>query len=179
MSKIVIAFDNTKYSRNALSWAIENAYHPGDKVVLLTVGVLSCKFGDLISNTFEDAQYQNSWVNQERQKNAEAEAKKEAEKILEEGLEWLNQHMQKRDMKINCDTVALTGIDPRTRIVDYVSSQDVYMLVLGDRGLNAMQSQILGSVSKHCIHSAPCPVLTVKYHESDEQLQTTTPPQSN
>ncbi|KAK9766130.1 hypothetical protein K7432_005029 [Basidiobolus ranarum] len=173
MSKIVIAYDNTKYSRNALAWAIENAYHPGDKVILLTVGVLSCKFGDLLSNTLENAQYQTSWVNQERQEHAEAKAKREAEEILKKGLEWLSEQMQKKDIQINCDAVALTGIDPRTRIVDYVSSQEVYMLVLGDRGLNAMQSQILGSVSKHCIHSAPCPVLTVKYHETEEQLQPT------
>ncbi|KAK9722388.1 hypothetical protein K7432_002692 [Basidiobolus ranarum] len=150
MGRIVVAFDNTKYSRNALLWTIDNVYRPEHQVTLLTVGVFSYKFGELGSNSPETAQYQNSWVNQDGQKPAEIKAKQEADEILAQGIVWLNEQLGQKNIKIHCHAVALTGVDPRTRIVDYVSSQDTYMLVVGDRGLNAMQRLVLLIQTLNC-----------------------------
>jgi nucleotide-binding universal stress UspA family protein len=42
-------------------------------------------------------------------------------------------------------------------------SDDADLLVLGSRGLGGFRSLLLGSVSQHCAHHAPCPVVIVRH----------------
>ena len=46
-------------------------------------------------------------------------------------------------------------------IVDYVTSRDIDLVIMGRRGLGALRG-MLGSVSYGVLHSADVPVMTIK-----------------
>jgi nucleotide-binding universal stress UspA family protein len=41
------------------------------------------------------------------------------------------------------------------------------LLVVGSRGHGGLTEALLGSVSQHCVHHAPCPVVIVRGHDYD------------
>ena len=61
---------------------------------------------------------------------------------------------------IRADYDLLEG-DPGERILELARSRDVDLIVIGSRGLGAVASVILGSVSKRVLHDADRPVLVV------------------
>lgn len=52
--------------------------------------------------------------------------------------------------------------DPGPTIVDYGKNNNIDIVVIGSRGLNALQELVLGSVSHKVAKRAHCPVLIVK-----------------
>ena len=59
------------------------------------------------------------------------------------------------------ETRVVTG-DPRERIVDVAGEWDADLIVVGARGLSAVASALLGSVSLAVVRHAPCPVLVAR-----------------
>lgn len=55
----------------------------------------------------------------------------------------------------------LTG-NPGPTIVDYAQKQAVDLIIIGSRGLNALQEMMLGSVSHKVVQRVSCPTLIVK-----------------
>ncbi|MFS0725594.1 universal stress protein [Paenibacillus sp. 1P07SE] len=55
----------------------------------------------------------------------------------------------------------ITG-DPGPAIVEYANKEKVDLVILGSRGLNALQEFVLGSVSHKVVKRAQCPVMIVK-----------------
>jgi len=58
--------------------------------------------------------------------------------------------------------VTLLHGEPGPLIVEYVNKQTCDIIVMGTRGLNALQEMVLGSVSHKVAKDAKCPVLIVK-----------------
>lgn len=52
-------------------------------------------------------------------------------------------------------------------IVNYASTHDSDLIVLGTHGLSSLQKFLLGSTAAKIVRHAPCPVLTVKEKEKD------------
>ena len=62
---------------------------------------------------------------------------------------------------INYRVELLHGV-PGPIIVEFANKQNYDILVIGSRGLNALQEMVLGSVSLKVVKRAQCPVLIVK-----------------
>jgi|GEM_PF-5109664 len=56
----------------------------------------------------------------------------------------------------------LRGEEPGPTIVEYANKNNFDVIVIGSRGLNALQEFVLGSVSHKVAKRANCPVLIVK-----------------
>lgn len=67
--------------------------------------------------------------------------------------------------------VALVG-SPARRIVEEAAALGVDLVVLGHRGLSAMERLLMGSVSTQVAHRAPCAVLIAPLPEEDETSTT-------
>jgi len=59
-------------------------------------------------------------------------------------------------------TVEILQGMPGQTIVNYANKHEFDMLIIGSRGLNALQKMVLGSVSHKVVKGADCPVLVVK-----------------
>ena len=59
------------------------------------------------------------------------------------------------------DQITTETVDGRATavLVKHVKEND--LLVVGSRGHGAVTGALLGSVSTHCVHHAPCPVVVV------------------
>jgi len=44
------------------------------------------------------------------------------------------------------------------------AARGAQLLVVGSRGLGGFTEALLGSVSQHCVHHAPCPVVIIREH---------------
>nr|WP_301108441.1 universal stress protein [Sporosarcina sp.] len=66
-----------------------------------------------------------------------------------------------RQAQISTELVVFEG-DPAQRVVQYTDSNPLDHLVIGSRGLNAVQEMMLGSVSHKVIKEAKCPVTVIK-----------------
>lgn len=52
--------------------------------------------------------------------------------------------------------------EPGPTIIDYANKEKVEMVIIGSRGLNALQEMVLGSVSHKVVKRVHCPVMIVK-----------------
>jgi len=53
---------------------------------------------------------------------------------------------------------------PGSAICDVAKERGADVIVVGSRGRGAIKRALLGSVSAHVVHNAPCPVLVVRVH---------------
>lgn len=52
--------------------------------------------------------------------------------------------------------------EPGPTIIEYANKEKIDLVIMGSRGLNALQEMVLGSVSHKVVKRANCPVLIVK-----------------
>ena len=136
--KILLAFDGSEHSFRTVVKAIEIAkLTQKSKVDVLYV----------LSEDTSKSEVLNLW---------------EAEGIKEDRLERfkLAEEAAKQN-GVNYEIKLLRG-DPETKIVEYAKENSADMIIIGSRGLNPLQSMILGSVSHKVMKKASCPVMIVK-----------------
>jgi nucleotide-binding universal stress UspA family protein len=64
-------------------------------------------------------------------------------------------------------TAAIVSLNPPEAIVGYAREVGADLIVMGTHGPNAAGTSGLGSVAERVVHTAPCPVLTVKHREHE------------
>jgi nucleotide-binding universal stress UspA family protein len=137
MKTILIATDGSPGAHAAVERGLDLAEDTGAEVVFLAVRRAPVP-------VFGDPYWQQSITNElARLRPALSEATAEAEA-----------------RGIDADYDLLEG-DAAEEIVRLARARDVDVIVLGSRGLGAVRSAILGSVSKHVLHEADRPVLVV------------------
>lgn len=133
--KILIAVDCSENSRHAFNYYITRIFRPGDSAILVYV----C---DPNPNCIMSAHQKEMGTVQE------------ATKLF---TELQAQCMAKH---ISATMVTRSGV-PGEQILNIHRQQNVEMIVLGSRGLGAIQRTIFGSVSDYVLHRASVPVVVV------------------
>ncbi|GAA0289310.1 nucleotide-binding universal stress UspA family protein [Gracilibacillus halotolerans] len=87
--------------------------------------------------------------------NSQEEVEIERRKKNSNVIQYLN------EVNANYKTTILRG-RPGPEIVKYANEQNVDLVVIGSRGLNALQEMVLGSVSHKVMKRVDCPALIVK-----------------
>lgn len=137
MKTILIAIDGSAGARAAIDEGLEFASDTGAQVLFVAIRRPAYP-------VFGDPSWQQSLSNElARLRPALKHAVAEAE-----------------SRGIHAEYDLLEG-DPAERILDLARSRDVDLIVIGSRGLRAVASVILGSVSKRVLHDADRPVLVV------------------
>lgn len=77
----------------------------------------------------------------------------------EEKLKPVTRVLEEADISYS---VNLTKGDPADEIIKCAKTEDMNLIVIGSRGLNAIQELVLGSVSHNVVQKADRPVLVVK-----------------
>ncbi|KRE39669.1 universal stress protein [Paenibacillus sp. Soil522] len=65
------------------------------------------------------------------------------------------------EKNVSHQTKIITG-DPGPAIVEYANNERVDLVIIGSRGLNALQEFVMGSVSHKVVKRVQCPVIVVK-----------------
>ncbi|KAI8882074.1 hypothetical protein K501DRAFT_221802 [Backusella circina FSU 941] len=76
-------------------------------------------------------------------------------------LIWQVIHVLKKRGFQHVSSEVIKG-DPKESIVDYCRLSKPAYMITGTRGLGAVKSAVMGSVSKFLINHCPCPVLVIK-----------------
>ncbi|MBB5157564.1 universal stress protein [Saccharopolyspora phatthalungensis] len=135
--RIVVGVDGSPGSRAALRWALRYAEHSnGHIVALIACGIPALI--DVVLPMSED--------------DVAAQAERELRKAVEETRVLLGTRAPV-EQRVVRDHAARALLD---------EAQEADLLVVGHRGHGGFVEALLGSVSQHCVHHAPCPVVVVR-----------------
>ena len=135
---ILLAWDGSEHSTRAVDKAIEIAKCDTEsKVVVVYVADTSKAKSEVLQNWNS---VDITGTKEQRLRNIEDKVKK---------------------AEIQYEIKMLQG-EPGPAIVEYTNKNKFDVVVVGSRGLNALQEMVLGSVSHKVAKRANCPVLTVK-----------------
>jgi nucleotide-binding universal stress UspA family protein len=135
--RIVVGVDGSPSAMAALRWAILHAELTGCAVEAVTAWRLPSRYGFAAVT--------------DRATDFEGDARK----ILADALNEVS--------SVEPDVVIRSSVvegHPAEVLVRAARGAD--MLVVGSRGHGGFAGALLGSVSQHCVHHAPCPVLVIR-----------------
>lgn len=137
--KIMVCYDGSDRSRNALEKALELFKDQKPDIIIL-----------LVAEEPLDASVENEEVFEEWQKECHDLLNEVAKDVTQLGLE--------------VDAILATG-DPRTMIMEAIANKAPDLVVMAKRGKGGVKNALMGSVSTYVLRQAHCPVLVVKMPE--------------
>ena len=144
---ILVPVDGSGSSRRAAETAIELARASEARIEYLYAADLK----DTLSQAGQDSRAQHHSV---------------LEMAVEEGRQILNDMLEMTPARGRC----VRG-DPAKAIMRSLEEEGCDMVVMGTRGLGALQAAFLGSVSSYVLQHAKCPVTLVKADDGDEAFE--------
>jgi nucleotide-binding universal stress UspA family protein len=150
--KILVAFDGSEPSRNALDHAVSiaNQWKAEIRVLSVVPRVMMPVFPDEGFGAAPITAAQDMSDYQDKMKNIYAKSLREAELDIKEAFP---------DLKV---TTQLLEGRPSNVIVEEAEKENVDLIVIGSRGLGGITGWILGSTSRHVVESCTRPILVVK-----------------
>ncbi len=144
--RIVVGVDGSDTSRAALRWAMRQASLTGsavDAVIAWHYPVMAGGFGWVVVSETDITDFK------------ELAAKQLAEVIADEVDPGLEVRVRSSVVEGNAAQVLLEA------------AAGADLLVVGSRGHGGFTSALLGSVSQHCAHLAPCPIVIIRAAGND------------
>ncbi|KAI8977000.1 hypothetical protein BDF20DRAFT_821766 [Mycotypha africana] len=145
--RVAIAYDGSEDAKKLFDWSVKNVVRPNTDHIILLSAVQRSKL-PMLSTTA-------SRVNEA----IKATEQHPQGKTARERLEAMSHQLQQAN--ISSEVHILWG-DAKTLLPRYTKAHNVDLLVVGSRGLGAVKSVFLGSVSDACLKECPCPVLVVR-----------------
>jgi nucleotide-binding universal stress UspA family protein len=152
MQQIVVGVDGSDGSRLALRWAAEEARLRSAKLIAVIAWHVSSFWLGLAESGMAPSPADVALDEQA----AEREASSRLQRIVAEVLG--------DDPDIPIETKVLEGAAAPVLISQ---AREADLLVVGTRGLGGFRGLLLGSVSQHLSHHAPCPLVIVPAQKSE------------
>jgi universal stress protein A len=146
VEKIILPFDFSECSQQALNYAISFARNFNSKILLLHVMALS-PYVPEIAISMESDQVG-------LKKKLDEKVRSEVLKIKEQGIE--------------AEGFCVIG-EPHSEIIEFTEKEDADMIIMGTHGRTGLTHILLGSTAERVIERAPCPVLTLKLERTAVQ----------
>jgi nucleotide-binding universal stress UspA family protein len=94
----------------------------------------------------------------EKEREREEEAKREAEMLVLNTIEPL---IRKEGINIKKEVIEESDTVEKA-IIDYAKKNNIDVIVIGTKGMTAVEEYFFGSVANAVIHHAHCPVLAIR-----------------
>lgn len=152
IKKILIAFDGSEPSKNALNHGVHVAEKFGADIIIISVvpRVMMPVFPDEGFGAAPITAAQEFTEYQERMKNFYLEA-----------LSDVKENLDKEAPELKVEFLLEEG-RPSSTIVQKAEDENVDLIVIGSRGLGGITGFILGSTSRRIVDSCTKPVLVIK-----------------
>ncbi|KAI8054960.1 uncharacterized protein B0P05DRAFT_560910 [Gilbertella persicaria] len=171
--RVAIAYDGSDDARKLFDWSVKNIIRPdSDHIILLSAVHRNEKSN---GGVFPSVRRLSSGSGHHKDNDDLPMLSTTATKV-EEALKETENHPQGqtarqrledmsarlRQLNISSEEHILWG-EAKTLIPRYTEAHKVDLLIMGSRGLGAVKSVFLGSVSDTCLKECPCPVLVVRH----------------
>jgi nucleotide-binding universal stress UspA family protein len=141
MPGIIVGVDGSRHSRRALQWAVSEAATRHVPLTVLTVRqAVTGYWGGPVPYAGDP--------------ELAAQARKEVQKETDDVLDALDEASRPPSVTVR----AVTGLPVEELLA---AAENADMLVVGARGAGGFKRLLLGSVSTHVTHHAPCPVVVI------------------
>ena len=149
-SHILVPFDGSKYAERALDEAIKLVKDFGSELtIIMAVHPPVLEPPGMFFGMVQGVDW-----NKALDEYVDVAAKK-ADHILQETVEYCRKQGVEADYEI-------ISAKPGDAILDFVKTNDVDLIVMGSQGLKGIEKiKVLGSVSRHVLENATCPVLII------------------
>lgn len=156
--RVALAYDGSDDARKLFDWTIKNIIRPeSDHLILLSAVQRSAS--NAVPGRRRSSSPELPMLSTTATKMDQAMEETEHHPTARERLEDMSAQLRKA--KISSEEHILWG-DAKTLLPRYTQSNKVDLLIMGSRGLGAVKSVFLGSVSDACLKECPCPVLVVR-----------------
>jgi len=149
--KILLAYDNSEFSKYVFQFALDNIFIPKHDHVSLATVVDEEQSAWLSANTSRAQIAENRKVNRRLSftdhQDASDMLKPLAEDLASKGV-TANYYILKGDAKL--------------QLVKLAEHTHADLFIIGTRGLGLFKRNLIGSVSEYVVRNADCPVLVVK-----------------
>lgn len=141
--RILFPTDFSEYAEHAWSYALTFAQEFGAEVHLLHVVAPPPRLAEAYAVNFDP---------EKMVKALTEEANTSMDRTVEAAKSW--GLIFRREVRV--------GVDFR-EIIDYVTKQDIDLIVMATHGRTGLAHALLGSVAEKVVRKSPCPVLTIKH----------------
>jgi universal stress protein A len=150
--KVVIAIDESRWSRAAVEWVRDMTWPLGTRIVVLSV---------VEAAVYAIIEYGGTLVDdplQERVREREEQVARAERELKKAGLVVSGR---------------VTHGVPSDTIVDAAATEKADLVVVGSHGRTGLTRLLMGSVASHVLTHAPCSVLVVREPRAAERRQST------
>ena len=148
--KVLVAIDGSKQSMQAADYAIDIAINQKSNVQIMAITVI--ELAKLNLSTFIAAPTYGLEDLEEKRKQAK-QWLDETEKLVQD---------KDKNIEFKSDILENPTLKVSSLIIDYAESEDVNLIVVGNRGRHGFKRLLLGSVASDIVTYSNCPVLVVK-----------------
>lgn len=150
-TRILVPYDGSKYSKNALLRAIEVAHNLDSEIFLFSV---------INTAYISPPGMLHGLIKSDSEKIM---IKKWNKKIKIETMKMLNLAVKKCNSYGITSSFSISEGNISKEILNFVKRKKITLIVMGSQGLSGLDKlKVLGSVSRKVCESAKCPVLIVK-----------------
>ena len=149
--KILVPFDGSEYSKRALDKAIEIAKDSNSVLhLLMAIGAPAVEPPGIAVSGLIRGKGATGAI-----KEFVKRAYSRANQILEQNSDYC----RRKGVNVNYKVI---GDHPASAILEYTKRNNIDLIVMGSKGLRGIKKiKVLGSVSRHVLENAACPVLIV------------------